>query len=65
VDFPLTVFTSAATRAELARDDIGWGRWAAAELDLVPLGGDHLSLLLQPDVVETARAIEGVLSAWR
>ena len=65
IDFPLTVFTSASTRAELGRQDIGWDRFAAAELELVPMGGDHLSLLLQPDVVETARKIDGVLSAWQ
>jgi amino acid adenylation domain-containing protein len=63
VDFPLTVLTTAATREELGRDDIGWRRWAS-QLDLVPVGGDHMSLLLQPDVVETAQLVEEVLATW-
>jgi thioesterase domain-containing protein len=63
MDLPLTVITSSATREALGRDDIGWGRWAS-QLELVPVDGDHLSLLLQPDVAETARRIQEVLATW-
>jgi enterobactin synthetase component F len=63
VGFPLTVLASAVTREELGREDLGWDRWAA-DLRVVPVGGDHVSLLLQPEVVVTAREIEDTLSAW-
>jgi nonribosomal peptide synthetase DhbF len=64
LDFPLTVITSEATRTALGRSDLGWGRWAT-RLATVPLEGDHLSLLLQPEVAETARVIDEVLGRWR
>lgn len=63
LDFPLTVLTSADSREALGMDDLGWRRWAP-DLTLVPLPGDHMSLLLQPEVAETARVIDEVLSRW-
>ena len=63
LDFPVVVVTSAETRAAMGRDDIGWSRWAP-DLHLEPLNGDHLSLLLQPEVAETARLIDEVLAKW-
>jgi amino acid adenylation domain-containing protein len=63
VDFPITVLTSAATREDRRSGDLGWGRWAR-RLRLIPLEGDHVSMLLQPDVAETARMLDEVLSRW-
>jgi thioesterase domain-containing protein len=63
LDFPITVVTSAATRKDRGREDLGWGKWAS-RLHLVALDGDHVSMLLQPDVLETARMIDEALSRW-
>jgi amino acid adenylation domain-containing protein len=63
LDFPITVVTSEATRRDRRRTDLGWGKWAS-RIHLIALEGDHLSMLLQPDVVETARMIDKVLSRW-
>jgi thioesterase domain-containing protein len=63
LDFPITVVTSEASRRDRRRSDLGWARWAS-RLHVVGLDGDHVSMLLQPDVVETARMIDEVLSRW-
>lgn len=63
-DFAVTLVTVAASRTRTGRDDLGWGRWCS-DLTLVPLGGDHTSMLLQPDVQHTVRAVEAALAGAR
>ncbi|WP_158257159.1 non-ribosomal peptide synthetase [Kineococcus xinjiangensis] len=61
VDFPVTVLTSEDAREGLGRDDIGWGR-VASTVRVVPVPGDHYSLLRRPQVAQTARLLAEALS---
>lgn len=64
ISFPVTVLASEESRGDLGRHDIGWAEWAA-DLRIVPVPGDHVSLLLQPDVLVTAEKIEDALVSWQ
>ncbi|UFT00038.1 amino acid adenylation domain-containing protein [Nocardia huaxiensis] len=39
----------------------GWDRWAARELEVVAVPGDHLTMMSRPHVVEVARQLAAVL----
>ncbi|WP_432534170.1 amino acid adenylation domain-containing protein [Kineococcus arenarius] len=61
VDFPVTLLTSEEVRTERGRDDLWWSAFVP-DLQLVPLEGDHHSMLRRPQVQHTAETLAELLS---
>lgn len=56
----------AAVGLELAHDSqLGWGRWAAAGVDVHVIPGDHVHMIREPEVARVAATIEECLATGR
>ena len=61
VHFPVTLVAVAESRAHARRCDLGWARHCSA-LTVVETSGQHITMLLKPDVEQTLDGLRRVLA---